>query len=86
MLEKWVHMGEGLLLGSCGSPVLPVRRWGGPECSGLDHPKGRMQHSSGCTKTVLKQSADAESLKNKAKQASRAPRLVAGTGWWGSAP
>lgn len=82
VLEKRVHVGEGLVLGSCGSPVRPVRHWGGLGCSGLDHPKGRVQHGSDCTKTVLEQLADAKSLKkNKAKQGSRAPRLAAGAEW-----
>lgn len=79
MLEKQVHMGEGLVLAS---PVHPVWHW-----EGLGYPKGRVQHGGDSPKTALEQLADAKSLKkHKAKEGSRAPRLAAGAGWWGSAP
>lgn len=74
VLEKRAHVGEGLVLAS---PVHPVWHW-----EGLGYPKGRVQHGTDSPKTALKK----KKKKHKAKEGSRAPRLTAGAGWWGSAP
>lgn len=75
VLEKQVHVGEGLVLAS---PVHPVWHW-----EGLGYPKGRVQHGTDSPKTALKKK---KNKNHKAKEGSRAPRLAAGAGWWGSAP